>query len=154
MHLFSGTIISLIFRLSSSCHIALFTYSAFAMITIISRWQRAATKNFRHMLLLPVMESRDLVSVSRRASRPGFWSLGLEGFRSRSWALRLETLHRLFFMKFCKKEFLKKTVLKHDCSKFSRSKKSVAKLSFCYVVCEIEKTIFPLPRSTLDRTSQ
>jgi len=31
------------------------------------------------MLLLPVMESRDLVSVSR----PIFASLGLEGFRSR-----------------------------------------------------------------------
>jgi len=30
--------------------------------------------------------------------------LALEGFRSR--ALRLETLHRLFFMKFCEKEFL------------------------------------------------
>jgi len=59
--------------------------------------------------------------VSRRVSRPVFWSLGLEGprsrlglslegFRSQSWALRLETLHRLFFMKFCKKEFLKKRV--------------------------------------------
>jgi len=33
--------------------------------------------------------------------------LDLEGSRSRSQALRLETLHRLFFMKFCKKEFLK-----------------------------------------------
>jgi len=81
-----------------------------------------------------VMESRDLVSVAR----PVFWSLGLEGlrsrlgfegFRSRSRALRLETLHKLFFMKFCKKEFLKKTVLKNGCSKFSRSKRSVAKLS-------------------------
>jgi len=67
-------------------------------------------------LYQPVMESRDLVSVSRRVSRPVFWSLGLglegpglglglEGFRSRSRALRLETVHRLFFMKFCK-EFL------------------------------------------------
>ena len=61
----------------------------------------------------PVMESRDLFSVSR----PVFWNLdlgleglrsrlGLEGFRSRSRTLRLETLHRLFFMKFCKKELL------------------------------------------------
>jgi len=33
-------------------------------------------------------------------------SLGLEGFRSRS--LSLETLHRLFFMNFCKNELLKK----------------------------------------------
>jgi len=78
------------------------------------------------------MESRDLVSVSRRVLRPGFWSLGLrsrlglEGFRSR--VLRLETLHRLLFMKFCK-EFLKKTVLKNGCSKFSRWKRSVAKVS-------------------------
>ena len=84
------------------------------------------------------MESQDLVSVSRHVSRPVFWSLGLEGlrsrldleeFRSRSRALRLETLHRLFFMKFCKKDVPKKTVLKQDCSKFSRSNRSVAKLS-------------------------
>jgi len=84
------------------------------------------------------MESRDLVSVSTRVSRPVFWSLGLEGLRSRLGlegfqsqprALRLETLHRLFFIKFCKKEFLKETVLKNYCSKFSRSKRSVAKLS-------------------------
>jgi len=64
------------------------------------------------------MESRDLVSVSRRVWRPVFWSLGLEGlrfglglglegFRFRSRALSLDTLHRLFFMKF-RKEFLKK----------------------------------------------
>jgi len=63
--------------------------------------------------LLPVMESRDLVSVST----PVFWDLGLgleglrsrlglKGFRSWSRVLRLETLPRLFFMKFCKKEFL------------------------------------------------
>jgi len=38
-------------------------------------------------------------------------------------------------MQFCKKEFLKKTVLKNDCSKFNRSKRSVAKLSLllCYL---------------------
>ena len=53
------------------------------------------------------MESRDVVSVSRRVSKPVFWSLGLDGFRSRSRALSLETLHRLFFVKFCKKEVLK-----------------------------------------------
>jgi len=29
------------------------------------------------------MESRELVSVSRRVLRPVFWSLGLEGLRSR-----------------------------------------------------------------------
>ena len=62
------------------------------------------------------MESRDLVSVSRRVSRPVFWSFGLEDLRSRlglegirSRAIRLETSHRLCFMKFCK-ELLKKTV--------------------------------------------
>ena len=102
----------------------------------------------------PVMESRDLVSVSRRVSRPVFWSLGLEGlrsrlglegFRSRSRALRLETLHRLFFMKFCK-EFLKKTVLKNDCSKFSRSKRSVAKLSSLLCYLRVAENICPLPR--------
>jgi len=47
------------------------------------------------------MESRDLVLVSRRVSIPVYWSLdlkglrsrlGLEGFQSRSRALRLETL--------------------------------------------------------------
>ena len=50
------------------------------------------------------MESRDLVSISRRVSRPVFSSLGLgldclglEGFRSRYRALSLETLHELFF---------------------------------------------------------
>jgi len=48
-------------------------------------------------------------------------------------------------MKFCK-EFLEKTVLKNDCSQFSRSKRSVAKLFFCYVVWEMEKTICSLQR--------
>ena len=66
------------------------------------------------------LETRFLESWSGRSH------LGLEGFRSR--ALRSETLHRIFLLKFCKKEFLKKTVLKNDCPKFSRSKGSVAKL--------------------------
>jgi len=50
------------------------------------------------------LKTRFLESRSRRSRL----SLGFEGFRSRFRALRLETLHRLFFMKFCKKEFLKK----------------------------------------------
>ena len=63
-----------------------------------------------HATYRPVTESRDLVSVSRRVLRSVFWSLGLEGltsrlglegFRSRSRPLRLETLHGLFFMTFC-----------------------------------------------------
>jgi len=80
------------------------------------------------------MESRDLVAVSKRVSRPVFLSLGLEGFQSRSRAVRLETLHSLFFVKFCKE-----LLLKNDCSKFSRSKRSVAKLSLllcCLRDCE------------------
>jgi len=60
-----------------------------------------------------VMESRDLVSVSRRVSRPVVWSLGLEGLRSRSRSRRISVSvsssssrdFALFFMKFCK-EFL------------------------------------------------
>jgi len=66
--------------------------------------------DFLFEMVLPVMESRDLVSVSR----PVFWSLGLEGFRSRSQALSLETLHRSFFMKFCK-ELLENGVEKWLC---------------------------------------
>jgi len=48
-------------------------------------------------------------------------------------------------MKFCK-EFLKNNGFKNDCSKFIRSKRSASKLSCCYVVCEMEKTICPQPR--------
>jgi len=97
---------------------------------------KSATYNEMRSLLVgsSVMQSRDLVSVSRRVSRTVFCSLGLglEGFWSQSRALRLETLHRLFFMTFCKK-FLK--TVKNDCSTFSRSKRSMAKLSLvlCYL---------------------
>ena len=89
---------------------------------------------------------------SDEVSRPVFWSLGLkglrsrlglEGFRSRSRALLLESLHRLFFMKFCKKEFLKKTVLKNDCSKFSRSWRPVAKLSFLLCCLRVGENNLP-----------
>ena len=48
-------------------------------------------------------------SRSRRSQVSSHLGLGFEGFRSRSRALRLENLHRLFFVKFCK-EFFKKTV--------------------------------------------
>jgi len=106
----------------------------------MQHWQ-SNTKWF-HSLLLPLsgsssggvstlglgLQTRFLVSRSQ-SQRSQVSSLGLEGFRSRSRALRLETLHKLFFVKFCKKEFLIKTVLKNDCSKFSLSKRSVAKLS-------------------------
>jgi len=106
-----------------------------------------------------------LICISDGVSRLGlgletrletrFWSLGLEGlrsrlglglegFRSRSRALRLETLHRLFFIKFCKKEFLWKTEMIFQNSAVQRGQW----LSFfcCYVVCEMAKTICPLPR--------
>jgi len=60
---------------------------------------------------LPVMESRDLVSVSR----PVYWSLGLKGLVSvlKDFGIGLEVfVSRLcigcFFMNFCKKELLKK----------------------------------------------
>jgi len=46
------------------------------------------------------LETHFLESRSRR-SQVSSW-FGLEGFRSRSRALRLETLRGLFFMKFCK----------------------------------------------------
>jgi len=63
------------------------------------------TKNVKVVIyflsLGPVMESRDLVSVSRRVSRPVFWSLdlGIEGLRSR---LSLE----LFVSRLCIGYFL------------------------------------------------
>ena len=56
---------------------------------------------------------------------------GLEGFRSR--ALRLETLHRLFLWNFARSS-LKNGFKKYYCSKFNRSKRSVAKLPLlCYL---------------------
>ena len=64
------------------------------------------------------MESRDLVSVSRRVSRPAFLSLGLglglerlksrlglERFRSRSRVLGLETLRMSYLFESCKKQW-------------------------------------------------
>jgi len=49
----------------------------------------------------------------------------------------------LFFMKFCTKEFLKKTVFKNDCSKFSRSKRSVVKLSLLLYCLRVGENNFP-----------
>jgi len=62
-------------------------------------------------LPLPVMEPRDLVSVSRpffRVSVSNVSGLGLEGTRSQ--ALSLETLHELFFMESCRKQLLGKRI--------------------------------------------
>ena len=49
-------------------------------------------------------------------------------------------------MKFCKKEFLQKTVSKIDCSKFSRSKWSMAKLSLFLCCLPDGENNLPLPR--------
>ena len=71
-------------------------------------------------------QAQNRLAISDGVSRLG---LGREtSYLSLSLELFFETLHRLFFTKFCK-EFLQKTVLKNDCSKFSCSKRSVAKLS-------------------------
>jgi len=51
--------------------------------------------------------------VSRLFSSLGLECLGLEGFRSRSRALSLETLHESFFMKSCKKQLLKNGFMKY-----------------------------------------
>jgi len=65
---------------------------------------------------------------------------------SRSRALRLETLHRLFFMNFCKKEFLKTTVSKIIVPNSAVQRGRWLCFLCCYVVCDMEKTICPLPR--------
>jgi len=49
-------------------------------------------------------------------------------------------------MKFCKKKFLKKRFLKNDCSKFGRSKRSVAKLSL--LLCCLRDGENNLPSTT------
>jgi len=49
------------------------------------------------MCVEPVMESRDLASPVFGVSVSKVSGLGLEGFRSRSQDLCLETLHKLFF---------------------------------------------------------
>ena len=73
-----------------------------------------------------------------------FWSLGLEGFWSRSRDLRFETLHRLFFMKFCKKEFLKKRFKKIIVQNLAVQRGQWLSFLCYYVICEMEKTICPL----------
>ena len=75
------------------------------------------------------MESRDPffeVSVSGLVSVSKDFDLGLELFVS--------TLCKGYFLWSFAREFLKKTVLKNDCSKFSRSKRPVAKL-FLLLCC-------------------
>jgi len=74
-------------------------------------------------LSLPVMKSRDLVSGSRRVSRPIFSSLGLECVSglvsvSKDCGFGLELLvSRLcmssFFMKSCKKQLLENGIVKY-----------------------------------------
>ena len=95
----------------------------------------------------PMMESRDLVSV--RVSRPVFWSLDLEGIVSvsKDFSPGLELfVSRLcigYFLWSFARSSLKKTVLQNDCSKFNRSKKSVAKLSFLICCLRVGENNLP-----------
>ena len=119
------------------------------------------------------MESRDLVSVSRRVSRPVFWSLGLEGLvsvskvssRSRRSRLGLEGLvsvskdfglglelfvSRLcigyFLWSFARRSSFKKWFYKMIVQNLAVQRGQWLSFLYCYVVCELEKTICPLPR--------
>jgi len=93
----------------------------------------------------PVMESRGLVSVWRRVSRPVYSSLGLECLRSR---IGLELfVSRLcmsyFFMKSCIKQLLKKGI----CIVFFENSavQNGKWLSFLCCYATMEKTVCPLP---------
>ena len=87
----------------------------------LETWSRSRDVSRDPFFGVSVSKVSGLVSVSKD------FGLGLELFVSR-------LCIGYFFMKFCK-EFLKNTVLKSDCSKFSRSKSSVAKLFLfsCYL---------------------
>ena len=67
----------------------------------------------------------------------------LEGSRSR--AHLVETLHRLFFMKFGK-EFLKKRFKKMIVQNLAVQRSQWLSFLCGYVACEMDKTISPLPR--------
>ena len=106
----------------------------------------------------PVMESRDLVSVSRRVSRPVFWSLGLgfEGLRSRSPRISV-SVSRLcvgyFLWSFARRSSLKKRFLKMIVQNLAVQRGQWLSFLCCYIVCELEKTIFSLPRLKFILTS-
>ena len=74
--------------------------------------------------------------------------LGLEGFRSRSLALiSLETLHELFLLWSLARSSSLKAHLYSQCSKFSRSMRSVAKLSlllYYYGENNLPSTLFKI----------
>ena len=79
------------------------------------------------------LETRFLESLSRRS-------------QVSSRALSLETLHRLFFMNFCKKKLLKKRFKKMIIQNSAVQRDQWLSFLCCYVVCEMEKTMCPLPR--------
>jgi len=100
----------------------------------------------------PVMESRDLVS------RPVFWSLGLgfEGLRSRSRRISVSVsrLCRCYFLwSFARRNSLKKRFLKMIVQNLAVQRGQWLSFLCCYIVCELEKTIFPLPRLKFILTS-
>jgi len=101
---------------------------------------------------LAVMESRDLVSVSRLVSRPVFWSLGLEGLVSvsKDFGLGLELfVSRLctgyFLWSFARRSSLMKRFKKMIVQNIAVQRRQWLSFLCCYVVCEMEKTIWPLP---------
>ena len=96
---------------------------------------RASNRSVRHLLpgryAWVRTQRASCVIISDGVSRPVFLESQVSVSKDFGFGLRLEALRRLFFMKFCK-EFLKKTVFKNDCSKFSGSEWSVAKLSLLF----------------------
>ena len=93
-----------------------------------------------------VMESRDLVSVSRTV----FWSLGLESLVSVSKHFGLELLvSRLcmsfFFLNFCKKELPKKRFSKTIVQNSAVQRCQWLSFFCCYVICEMKETNCSLP---------
>jgi len=71
--------------------------------------------------------------------------LGLEGFRSQSRALRLGTLHRLFLWSFARRSSFKKQFKKMIVQYLAVQRGQWLSFLCCYVVCEMEKTICILP---------
>jgi len=90
------------------------------------------------------LETRFLKSRSRR-SQVSSRSRRISVSVSKDFGLGLETLHRLFFMKFCK-EFLKKWFKKMIVQNLAVQRVQWLSFLCCYVVCEMEKTVCLLPR--------
>ena len=89
---------------------------------LIMNYQRSTLEDRSKTALNSKTDQFISEGVSRHVLRPVYWSLGLELFVSR--------LYTGYFLWSFVRSSLKKTVLKNDCSKFSRSKRSVAKPVF------------------------